>query len=243
MNSTTESPVRPPVAPPIPAIPVGKPEPLSDYAKALRATAAPVPAIPFPKPPGPDASEPDVLKSLDKAVARMERLSKEVADYRARLKEVEAREAQLLDDEQTAEADLVDQLAKIQAQSKVLSSRSHKLEQKLEGATLSLRDRLDFARVSLQTAAESLRAQRIAGHLTPLAKRIMPGIDLLPVLEHAYDVVPLAKYIRDPLFGSFLSGRPASPELRLEQMLVEIRRLRASFEDFEAERSKQYNFD
>ncbi len=173
----------------------------------------------------------------------MDKLSREVAEYRARLKEVEAREAQLLDDEQTAEADLVDRLAKIQAQSKVLSSRSHKLEEKLRSATLSLRDRLDYAKVSLQTAAESLRAERIAGHLTPLAKRIMPGIDLLLVLEHAYDVVPLEKYIRDSLFGSFLSGRPASPELRLEQMLVEIRRLRASFADFETEKARKYDFD
>jgi hypothetical protein len=66
---------------------------------------------------------------------------------------------------------------------------------------------------------------------------------LLPILEHAYDVVSLAKYIRDPLFGSLVTGRPSAPELRPERMLAEIKTLRALFTDFETERSKLYNFD
>jgi hypothetical protein len=95
MNPTIQSPVRPALAPPTPAIPVStKPEPVLDYALARRAALPVVPPIPFRKAPSSDEAEPDVLKALDKAAARVDKLSREVADYRARLKETQAREAE-----------------------------------------------------------------------------------------------------------------------------------------------------
>jgi hypothetical protein len=60
----------------------------------------------------------------------------------------------------------------------------------------------------------------------------------------AHDVVPLAEFIpSDSMLSSFIRGRPSSPELRPERLAQEVKSTLALRERFEAERSKQYNFD
>jgi hypothetical protein len=171
----TQSPVRPPVAPPIPAIPVStKPEPLSDYAQAQRAAAPQVPPLEFLQPLSPDATEPDPWKAMASAQERSDKLRGELAAISGRLEESKAEEAKLVANDSSDEEELVRQVSAAQARVKVLAARHTRLLSQEQEARRDLRTRIDCARISLEQEAQALRAQRVAAHLEMLAKRIAP---------------------------------------------------------------------
>ncbi len=245
MNPMTESPVRPPIVPSTPALPVStKPEPLSDYAVAQWAALPVVPPIPSPKPPGPDSTEPDPWKAMTVVQARADKLRQELAKLACRLEAAKAQEVKLVADDLGEEDELVDRVSKAQALTKVLAARHTRLLSQEGEARQQLRDRIDYARVSLEQQAQGLRAERVAAHLEMLAKRIEPqAFALLPVAESARDVIALNEFVQsNSIFSSFIRGRPSSPELRSEQLAQEVKRVLALRERFATERSKRYDF-
>ncbi len=231
MNPTTESPVRPPIVPSTPALPVREAPPPS-YPPELLANAPQVPAIPFRK----SADPGDVWLTLEKAHDIFRKLALQETELNAKLTSAKAAEERLTNDEREDEESLVAELSVAQARTRVLQSRLQKTSQKRQAAAEELRTRLDCAKTLLQQQAETLRAQRVIAVVEWLKERIDPAAGLADVAKYAFGVQALNKFC-PPELVRHLGVSPTS-ELRPAAMEKEIAALLQKREAFEAEAKK-----
>jgi Fic family protein len=229
MNHTSP-PIRPPIAPPIPAIPVREAPPPT-YPPAVLASVPRVPPIFIPARPAPDPTEPDGWRALEKAREALARLTALETDLNSQLAASQALEASLTDDAREDTESLVAELSTAQARSRVLQARAKKASEKRLQATEKLRQRVDYSREDLTQKAERLRVERLCEVIEWLKPKINSN-DLGGIAAQSYAVRAVDPFC-PPAFSLHLP--PSAPEMRPGQLEREISQLLKRKAQFEAE--------